>query len=134
MLHLVRRFFSSLVPRGPSRADDQGLLDAALDDARDLRRKLGKGDQQKLEEYLDAVRGVERRLGYSRPKGNGWRPPTQPERLTPPPAMARFSGVRRHAPLETVEQAVTAAAGADGLVALGGGSAIDTAKAVSAAK
>jgi maleylacetate reductase len=49
------------------------------------------------------------------------------------PAIARFSGVRRHAPLETVEQAVTAAAGADGLVALGGGSAIDTAKAVSAA-
>jgi hypothetical protein len=77
-----------LLPQ-PSRADDQGLLDAALDDAHNLRRKLGKGDQQKLEEYLDAVRGVERRLGYSRPKGNGWRPPTQPERLTPPPAMAR---------------------------------------------
>ena len=50
----------------PARADDQGLLDAALDDARDLRRRLGRGDQQKLEEYLDAVRGVERRLGYSR--------------------------------------------------------------------
>ena len=49
------------------------------------------------------------------------------------PAAARFSGVRRHAPLETVEEAVAAAAGADGLVALGGGSAIDTAKAVSAA-
>jgi hypothetical protein len=76
------------LPR-PARADDQGLLDAALDDARDLRRKLGKGDQQKLEEYLDAVRGVERRLGYSRPEGNGWRPPTRPERLTPPPAVAR---------------------------------------------
>src|SRR5262245_46996197 len=73
----------------PSRADDQGLLDAALDDARDLRRKLGKGDQQKLEEYLDAVRGVERQLGYSRPAGNGWQPPTKPDRLTPPPAMAR---------------------------------------------
>jgi hypothetical protein len=77
-----------LLPQ-PARADDRGLLDAALDDARDLRRRLGRGDQQKLEEYLDAVRGVERRLGYSRPKGNGWRPPTHPARLTPPPAMAR---------------------------------------------
>jgi len=77
-----------LLPQ-PARADDQGLLDAALDDARDLRRRLGRGDQQKLEEYLDAVRGVERRLGYSRPKGNGWAPPTKPDRLTPPPAMAR---------------------------------------------
>src|SRR5581483_2871963 len=49
----------------PSRADDKGLLDAALDDAHDLSRKLGRADKQKLEEYLDAVRGVERRLGYS---------------------------------------------------------------------
>src|SRR5437763_5658937 len=71
----------------PSREDDRGLLDAALDDARDLNRRLGRGDRQKLEEYLDAVRGVERRLGYSRDRSAGaWRPPTQPERLTPPPA------------------------------------------------
>ena len=49
------------------------------------------------------------------------------------PAAARYSGVRKHAPRETVEEAVAAAEGADGLVALGGGSAIDTAKAVSAA-
>jgi maleylacetate reductase len=48
------------------------------------------------------------------------------------PVAERFEGVRTHAPLETVYQAITAAAGTDGLVALGGGSAIDTAKAVSA--
>lgn len=49
------------------------------------------------------------------------------------PVARRFDGVRRHAPVETVQAAVGAAAGADGLVGLGGGSAIDTAKAVSAA-
>ena len=48
-------------------------------------------------------------------------------------AAARYSGVRQHAPRDTVEEAIGAAHGADGLVALGGGSAIDTAKAVSAA-
>lgn len=48
------------------------------------------------------------------------------------PVARRFSGVRRHAPLDTVEEAEAAAAGADSLVGLGGGSAIDTAKAVSA--
>ncbi len=48
------------------------------------------------------------------------------------PALVRYAGVRRHVPSETVEEAVVAAEGADGLVALGGGSAIDTAKAVSA--
>ena len=49
------------------------------------------------------------------------------------PVERRFSGVRRHAPIETVTAATEAAATADALVALGGGSAIDTGKAVSAA-
>jgi maleylacetate reductase len=45
-----------------------------------------------------------------------------------------FEGVRQHAPVESVEEAAAAAAERepDGLVAIGGGSAIDTAKAVSA--
>jgi maleylacetate reductase len=49
------------------------------------------------------------------------------------PVAARFSGVQRHSPLEIVSAATAAATGADGLVGLGGGSAIDTSKAVSAA-
>ena len=50
------------------------------------------------------------------------------------PVAARYHGVRPHAPVETVEAAIDAADGADGVVGLGGGSAIDTAKAVSAAR
>ena len=51
------------------------------------------------------------------------------------PVTERFTSVRRHSPLEVVSAATaaTAAAEADGLVGLGGGSAIDTSKAVSAA-
>jgi maleylacetate reductase len=49
------------------------------------------------------------------------------------PAAARYDGVRQHVPRHTVDEAIAASDGADGLVALGGGSAIDTAKAVSAA-
>jgi maleylacetate reductase len=49
------------------------------------------------------------------------------------PAAARYDGVRQHVPRDTVDAAIAASDGADGLVALGGGSAIDTAKAVSAA-
>lgn len=48
------------------------------------------------------------------------------------PVSNRFTGVQRHSPLEIVSAATAAAAGADGLVGLGGGSAIDTSKAVSA--
>jgi maleylacetate reductase len=49
------------------------------------------------------------------------------------PAKSAFYGVQRHGSPETVAEATGAAEGADGLLAVGGGSAIDTAKAVSAA-
>jgi maleylacetate reductase len=48
------------------------------------------------------------------------------------PVQGVFDGVRSHAPAESVEAAVEASRDADGLLAVGGGSAIDTAKAVSA--
>ena len=48
------------------------------------------------------------------------------------PGTPLFDGVRRHVPAETVDAALAAAEAADGLLAVGGGSAIDTAKAVSA--
>jgi len=41
---------------------DRQMLDRVLGGARDLRRTLTKGDQQKLDEYLDSVRSVERRI------------------------------------------------------------------------
>jgi hypothetical protein len=41
---------------------DRQLLDLVLGGAKDLRRKLPKDDQHKLDEYLDSVRSVERRI------------------------------------------------------------------------
>lgn len=41
---------------------DRQMLDRVLGGARDLRRTLARGDQQKLDEYLDSVRSVERRI------------------------------------------------------------------------
>jgi maleylacetate reductase len=48
------------------------------------------------------------------------------------PVAKRFEGVRPHSPSSSVAAATAAVTDLDGLVALGGGSAIDTAKAVSA--
>lgn len=41
---------------------DRKMLDRLLGGARDLRRTLAKADQHKLDEYLDSVRSVERRI------------------------------------------------------------------------
>src|SRR4051812_46077971 len=41
---------------------DRQMLDLVLGGARDLRKRLPKADQEKLDEYLDSVRSVERRI------------------------------------------------------------------------
>jgi hypothetical protein len=47
------------------REDFHSLLDGALDDAHRLRGRLGRDDQFKLDEYLDAVRSVEERIEFA---------------------------------------------------------------------
>lgn len=46
----------------PAEALDRKMLDLVLGGAKDLRRKLPQDDQHKLDEYLDSVRSVERRI------------------------------------------------------------------------
>ncbi len=41
---------------------DQSLLDAVSDRVSELNRKVGAGDRTKLDQYLDAIRDVERRI------------------------------------------------------------------------
>ena len=55
---------------------DKSVLDAVLADAKDLRRAISAGDQRKLDEYLDSVRDVEKRIENAGRRGElqGWRP------------------------------------------------------------
>lgn len=58
---------SGIDPNHPSIAkslqrDDTSILDLVMDDARALRRRGSTRDQAKIDEYLDSVRSVERRL------------------------------------------------------------------------
>jgi hypothetical protein len=46
----------------PADALDRKMLDLVIGGARDLRRKLPQDDQHKLDEYLDSIRSVERRI------------------------------------------------------------------------
>jgi len=61
---LDRLFGKTNQPGRHAKADplDRQMLDLVLDGAKDLRRKLPQTDQHKLDEYLDSVRAVERRI------------------------------------------------------------------------
>jgi hypothetical protein len=55
---------------------DKSVLDAVLADASSLRRNISSADQRKLDEYLDSVREVEKRIENAGKRGEvqGWRP------------------------------------------------------------
>jgi hypothetical protein len=61
---LNRLFGKTNQPGQPTQVNplDRRMLDLVLGGARDLRRRLPKTDQEKLDEYLDSVRSVERRI------------------------------------------------------------------------
>ena len=65
------RLFKDRAERG-----EQSVLDAVLGEAARFRKKVGRRDQQKLDEYLNSVREVERRIERAGRRGElqGWRP------------------------------------------------------------
>jgi len=84
------RLFSNGAERG-----DQSILDAVLEDARDLRRKISHYDQHKLDEYLNSVREVEKRIELAGRKGElqGWKPTlTEPNIPRPPDGIPQDVG------------------------------------------
>lgn len=67
--------FDRLFKDGAAKGD-RSVLDAVLADASDFRGTLGTNDQRKLDEYLNSVRDVEKRLDRANKKGElqGWKP------------------------------------------------------------
>src|SRR5215468_6431393 len=78
------RAFDQLVGDGKSRELDRSILDAVLMEARSLRPKIGAADRKKLDEYLESIRDVEKRIDHAakEERVEGWRPtlkqPTMP--------------------------------------------------------
>lgn len=75
-----RLFRSHTGPAARRRAENrQSVIDLVLEDAKALRRRASAPDQQKLDEYLEAVRGVEVRVEKTlNPPERDWTPPTLP--------------------------------------------------------
>lgn len=75
-----RLFRSQSGPEAMRRAvNRRSVIDLVLEDAKSLRARASGPDQQKLDEYLEAVRGVEVRVEKTlNPPERDWTPPTRP--------------------------------------------------------
>lgn len=92
------RLFAAKDGSRKSADDDRSLLDLALDDAHDLRRKLGRDDQVKVDEYLESVRSVEKQIEFaSKPDARRWHP--EPLGATTPPPDGRVRDYQKHVEL-----------------------------------
>ena len=56
--------------RAGHRQDDRSILDAVTEDVKRLRGKLGGTDRGKIDQYLEAVRDVERRMQLAEAQGD----------------------------------------------------------------
>lgn len=53
---------------GQNRAVQKSTLDLVLEEANQLKRKIGRNDNRKIDEYLESIRAVERRMDFSQKK------------------------------------------------------------------
>ena len=76
------RLFKNQTQRG-----ERSVLDAILGEARRFGKKISRRDQQKLDEYLNSVREVERRIEQAGQRGElqGWRPTLDKPNIPRPP-------------------------------------------------
>ena len=70
------RTFDQLVGDGKGRKLDRSILDAVMDEAHSLEPKVSTGDRKKLDEYLESIRDIEKRIDNAakQERLEGWRP------------------------------------------------------------
>jgi hypothetical protein len=78
--------FDRLFKEGAEKGDES-VLDAVIEEAGDLRRRISTTDRRKLDEYLDSVRDVEQRIATAGERGElqGWKPTLDKPDMPRPP-------------------------------------------------
>ena len=80
------RAFDQLVGDGKGRQLDRSILDAVLSDTQSLQAKVSTTDRRKLDEYLESVRDIEKRIDRASKEERleGWRPTLQQPNMPRP--------------------------------------------------
>ena len=70
------RAFDLLVGDGTGRKIDRSILNAVLKEAHDVQPRISRGDRVKLDEYLESIRDIEKRIERAsrEERLEGWRP------------------------------------------------------------
>ncbi len=73
------RAFDQLVGDGKGRRLDRSVLDAVMSDTKSLQPRINAHDKRKLDEYLESIRGIEKRIERAsrEERLEGWRPTLQ---------------------------------------------------------
>lgn len=72
---VYERLFRAAGPAGNDAKQETQLLDRVLEHSKRMRAKLGSADQARVDEYLEVVRSLEKRMERaSDPKRNTWKP------------------------------------------------------------
>src|SRR5215472_14626491 len=72
------------------RQEDRSILDAVTADVKKLRGKLGGPDRGKIDQYLDAVRDIERRMQLAEAQGSEHEVPHMGEPVGIPPVFSEY--------------------------------------------
>lgn len=80
------RTFDQLVGDGSGRKLDRSILDLVLADAKSLQPKVNSGDRRKLDEYLESIRDIEKRIDHAAKEERleGWKPSLKQPNLPRP--------------------------------------------------
>jgi hypothetical protein len=91
------RVFDQLVGDPKGRQLDRSILDAVLADAKSLAPKVSRNDRRKLDEYLESIRDIEKRIDHAAKEERleGWQPTLKQPNL-PRPAEAVPNNVPEH--------------------------------------
>jgi hypothetical protein len=82
---VFERLFRAAYPQASNNQHDALLLDRVLEDANQLRRQVGIEDRSRIDDYLESVRSLEKRIEQaSQPEGKTWQPAVDMDPTTKP--------------------------------------------------
>lgn len=81
------RVFDQLVGDGTNRPLDRSILDEVLVEARSIQSQVDSADRHKLDEYLESIRDIEKRIQHASGEHHleGWQPTLQEPNMQRPP-------------------------------------------------